>query len=350
MTLNTRESLRIVDSPYDPAHTLPEPNKVRYHSLIQHNKPLISADAAFYISHFTQIPKRTIQDYIADHSKIFVTKGHVERDAFLYLYDLFTQSKLLQKWGWYNPEKQNKGLSFRHTLVMDVALSRNNLASVEKDLRAEIDAAYPKLKGKLKPSPKDRIPDSFLERRLRRYISNVDRVGEGMKIYGLSPTEYAVLLLVVRGHNNSEIAKFLNESVNTVKNHTSALLSKLNGETQDTISENDPTEREVIDRTNAALKAMEEGLIPHSVLDTSITSDKIAKLKQLSDRQIKVIQLVAKGYTNQVIGDILSVGRQSVKYHLTKIFKILGCRSRLDVALLYHLSYPTADCGVIFEG
>ena len=62
----------------------------------------------------------------------------------------------------------------------------------------------------------------------------------------LTPREIEVLALIARGHANKEIAQSLGISIKTVKTHVGNILSKLH----------------VMDRTQAAIHAVRQGLVP----------------------------------------------------------------------------------------
>ena len=63
--------------------------------------------------------------------------------------------------------------------------------------------------------------------------------------YNLTQQEKRVLILLASGYNNSQIAKKLEISINTIKVHVCSILQKMNVE----------------DRTQAAIKAIRENLI-----------------------------------------------------------------------------------------
>ena len=66
--------------------------------------------------------------------------------------------------------------------------------------------------------------------------------------YGLTPTEYKVLIEVVRGKTNPQIGLILNISPHTVKIHVAKILEKF----------------AVTNRIQATAKALRENLIPMS--------------------------------------------------------------------------------------
>lgn len=52
------------------------------------------------------------------------------------------------------------------------------------------------------------------------------------------------------------------------------------------------------------------------------------RMSQLTDREIQILQLAAQGRRNQQIADRLCVTPQTVKFHLTNIYRKLGVTSR----------------------
>ena len=56
-------------------------------------------------------------------------------------------------------------------------------------------------------------------------------------------------------------------------------------------------------------------------------------MQALTAREHEVAQLVASGYTNQEIGDRLSISLQTVKNHLQSIFRKLAIANRVELAL-----------------
>ncbi|MCE0555643.1 MULTISPECIES: response regulator transcription factor [unclassified Motilimonas] len=50
----------------------------------------------------------------------------------------------------------------------------------------------------------------------------------------------------------------------------------------------------------------------------------------LSPRQMDVLKLLAKGYPNKKVADILNISEDTVKFHLRGLFKILGVSNRTE--------------------
>lgn len=53
--------------------------------------------------------------------------------------------------------------------------------------------------------------------------------------------------------------------------------------------------------------------------------------KNLSDREIDVVNLMVKGHTNREIGEKLFVSEKTIKFHNTNIFKKFGVLNRTKV-------------------
>jgi DNA-binding NarL/FixJ family response regulator len=79
-----------------------------------------------------------------------------------------------------------------------------------------------------------------------------------------------------------------------------------------------------------------------SVLDASVTEKVIAQLyrqktdepvEQLTDREIEVLNLTAKGYTNKAIGAQLAISDRTVQGHLAHIFAKLHANSRTEAVM-----------------
>lgn len=89
----------------------------------------------------------------------------------------------------------------------------------------------------------------------------------------------------------------------------------------------------------AAVHAVHEG---KSVLDPAITrkvmahltgASQAAPVEKLTDRELEVLLLAAKGYTNKAIGVQLSISDRTVQGHLAKIFDKLQAASRTEAVM-----------------
>jgi DNA-binding NarL/FixJ family response regulator len=54
----------------------------------------------------------------------------------------------------------------------------------------------------------------------------------------------------------------------------------------------------------------------------------------LTEREIKVLRLAAKGHTNRAIGQALTISDRTVQGHLANIFGKLGVNTRTEAVLL----------------
>ncbi len=88
-----------------------------------------------------------------------------------------------------------------------------------------------------------------------------------------------------------------------------------------------------------AVRAVHEG---KSALDPEITRKVMAHVSgsllgapvdQLTDRELEVLGLAAKGYTNRAIGLQLSISDRTVQGHLAKIFNKLQASSRTEAVM-----------------
>jgi len=60
----------------------------------------------------------------------------------------------------------------------------------------------------------------------------------------------------------------------------------------------------------------------------------LAKLVELTPRELEVIRLVAEGLSNKEIGQALAISPRTVNFHLDNLFVKLGVRSRTEAAIL----------------
>jgi DNA-binding NarL/FixJ family response regulator len=67
-------------------------------------------------------------------------------------------------------------------------------------------------------------------------------------------------------------------------------------------------------------------------LQTQGEADEMA-LQTLTDREIEVLQLVARGSTNQDIATLLGIDERTVRVHVTHILQKLDLHNRTQAAL-----------------
>jgi two-component system nitrate/nitrite response regulator NarL len=69
-----------------------------------------------------------------------------------------------------------------------------------------------------------------------------------------------------------------------------------------------------------------------------VINPEIEHIKQLSDRERQVIQLIGLGLKNKQIADQLCISEVTVRHHLTSIFSKLGVSDRLELLVFAHRS------------
>jgi ATP/maltotriose-dependent transcriptional regulator MalT len=67
-----------------------------------------------------------------------------------------------------------------------------------------------------------------------------------------------------------------------------------------------------------------------------------AAFDKLNRRQIEVCEQIANGLSNREIADQLSVGTDVIKWHLKRIFSIVGVESRQELAAQFLFWHPRA--------
>jgi DNA-binding NarL/FixJ family response regulator len=92
-----------------------------------------------------------------------------------------------------------------------------------------------------------------------------------------------------------------------------------------------------------------------SVLDPGITQKVMAQIishketppvEQLTDRELEVLTLVGRGFTNKAIGVQLSISDRTVQGHLARIFTKLNASSRTEAVMrAVSLGWLPADLG-----
>jgi len=96
-----------------------------------------------------------------------------------------------------------------------------------------------------------------------------------------------------------------------------------------------------------------------SVLDPSVTGALMAQIfhkpetqpvEQLTEREMEVLHLVAKGYTNKAIGVQLSISDRTVQGHMAHIFDKLQAASRTEAVMrAVSLGWISQDTGTLSE-
>lgn len=65
-------------------------------------------------------------------------------------------------------------------------------------------------------------------------------------------------------------------------------------------------------------------------------------IKLLNKRDIEILNLISKGYSNKEIGDLLFLSEKTIKNNATRIFKIIGVTDRVH-ATIYALEHKISE-------
>ena len=82
----------------------------------------------------------------------------------------------------------------------------------------------------------------------------------------------------------------------------------------------------------SAIRQAVEGTVYHALGMPEIDEESQAKAAGLTEREISILKAVARGLSNQQIGKELWVTEQTVKFHLTNIYRKLGVGNRTEAA------------------
>jgi DNA-binding NarL/FixJ family response regulator len=68
----------------------------------------------------------------------------------------------------------------------------------------------------------------------------------------------------------------------------------------------------------------------------AVPVERLAGWTRLSAREREVLRYAASGFANKELADRLAISEATVKVHLTHIFQKVGCRTRSELAAVYH--------------
>jgi len=95
----------------------------------------------------------------------------------------------------------------------------------------------------------------------------------------------------------------------------------------------------------AAIRQAYDGTVYHALGLPETEEDESAKAAGLTEREIGILKAVARGLSNQAIGRELWVTEQTVKFHLTNIYRKLGVANRTEAARYAYQSGLVATVG-----
>ena len=96
----------------------------------------------------------------------------------------------------------------------------------------------------------------------------------------------------------------------------------------------------------SAIRQAVEGTVYHALGMPEVSEVAMARAAGLTERELTIIKSVARGLSNQAIGKELWVTEQTVKFHLTNIYRKLGVANRTEAARWTYTHGVADDSGV----
>jgi DNA-binding CsgD family transcriptional regulator len=101
----------------------------------------------------------------------------------------------------------------------------------------------------------------------------------------------------------------------------------------------------IIDRISDSV--LMEGEAPY---DPRVASrERFQKAHELTEKEMVVVELVVKGLTNHGIGKELWITEQTVKFHLTNIYRKMEIRNRTELASAWYAQVVPVELVVLVE-
>ena len=108
-----------------------------------------------------------------------------------------------------------------------------------------------------------------------------------------------------------------------------------------------------VEGLGSAIRQAYEGTVFHTLGAAEIDSEANARAAGLTKREIVILKAVARGLPNQEIAKELWVTEQTVKFHLTNVYRKINAKNRTEAArFAYQLGLveaPALDRAGIFE-
>ncbi|WP_308295197.1 response regulator transcription factor [Streptomyces sp. PSAA01] len=144
-------------------------------------------------------------------------------------------------------------------------------------------------------------------------------------ITDLTARELRILRLVTRGMSNRGIARTLDISEKTVRNHLSSIFPKVGA----------------ADRTQAALFAVRVGIDGRRTALTPVVepigrgagAGTRGAERPLTAREVEILGLLTRGMSNRGIARTLDISEKTVRNHLSSIFPKVGAADRTQAAV-----------------
>jgi DNA-binding NarL/FixJ family response regulator len=94
---------------------------------------------------------------------------------------------------------------------------------------------------------------------------------------------------------------------------------------------------DVVGEFDTLAAARDSGIVADAVLQPAapiVTDDESELVEALTARELDVLELLAEGLPNKVIGERLGISDQTVKFHVASITGKLGAANRTDAVRL----------------
>lgn len=175
-------------------------------------------------------------------------------------------------------------------------------------------------------------------------IGEVAEGGELMKVLEEMKPDVLVLDAHMPGHKVVQSAKMLQKSCPDVKilvlsayNRREYVVGLLSAGAAGYVLKDDPPEMLV--RAVRQVAAGGEWISPRvaKVLVKSVRHEDKSTTTVLTDREMDVLELMARGHKNEDIAEKLVITTQTVKNHVRSIFRKLGVKTRVE-AVLYAIN------------
>jgi DNA-binding NarL/FixJ family response regulator len=95
----------------------------------------------------------------------------------------------------------------------------------------------------------------------------------------------------------------------------------------------------------SAIRQAVDGTVFHAIGLPEVDEQSLGKAAGLTERELSILKAVAQGLSNAAIGKELWVTEQTVKFHLTNIYRKLGVANRTE-ATRWALAHGYADSPV----
>lgn len=295
----------------------------RYAILFGHRDSLSLSQAKAAIA-LADLPDHIIPQGLDNFArKYFYDPSLIPPDAIMYFIDReLWQPEIANRFGWEN------GIQLHQVITLLAALDTNkDRHQVHAELVASIVQRYPSLKETLSADTNIFIPgEIFISAWEELDPADKTSVENGIAFHRLTPTEYAVLVQIVKGLGDKKAASALDKDGQTFRHEAESMRQKLAAR----------------NRTEAAFKALYEKAVPVEFIAPYVSRKQLESFTLLTRREEAALNLLAVGYRNKEIATLLEISPHTVRIHLHSVFKKLRVKSRTQAAIIYYVNELTS--------